>query len=145
MLSWKLNVHSSAHVFFVLVKIFYHNCACDREAIMACIEIFVYPVTTKMSHVCICSDGYAMTHIASRSMEKIPYYFSRSSVKVTWAEKLINWFGSHLRLQGRSQLSNPPDLPCSVWEQYQSSHTYNDLNINLITFDLYMILVCSIP
>ena len=56
MLSWKLKVHSSAHVFLILGRIFIQYCACDMEANMACIEIFVHSVTTEMSHVCICLE-----------------------------------------------------------------------------------------
>ena len=49
----------SMHVFFILAKLFHHSydCACDIEANMACIEIFVHSVTTKMSHVCICLES----------------------------------------------------------------------------------------
>ena len=50
-----------------------------------------------------------MTHISSKSIKKVPYCFSRSSVKVTWAEKL--------RLQGRLQLSNPSELPGSILQR----------------------------
>ena len=32
--------------------------------------------------------------------------------QISRSHRLKNWFGSHLRLQGRSQLSNPSDLPC---------------------------------
>ena len=49
----------SMHVFFILAKLFHHSydCACDIEADMACIEIFVHSVTAKMSHVCICLES----------------------------------------------------------------------------------------
>ena len=54
-----------------------------------------------------------ITHIASRSMEEVPYRISGSSVKfqgqMNWT---INLDLIQARLQSRSRLSNPSDLPC---------------------------------
>ena len=56
-----------------------------------------------------------MMHKAWCSIEEVPYYFSRSSIKFQgntgW--KIDDWNPIWVRLQGRSQLSNPSDLPCS--------------------------------
>ena len=55
-----------------------------------------------------------MMHKAWRSIEKVSYCFSRSSIKFHGHTGGKNWrFESNLRLLGRSQLSNPSDLPCS--------------------------------
>ena len=51
MLSSKLNAHSSVHVFLILVKISSLLCIRHKKANMACIEIFVHSITTKMSHI----------------------------------------------------------------------------------------------
>ena len=64
------------------------------------------------------TDGYEMTHVASRGMEEFPYCFSRSSAKFRchtgWKNNDLDWIWT--RLQGRSQLSNPSDLPCFyIW------------------------------
>ena len=50
-------------------------------------------------------------HMASRGMEEVPYYFSTSKFKVSRTDKstIWIWFGHDT---GRSQLSNPSDLPC---------------------------------
>ena len=47
------------------------------------------------------------------SIEEVPYCIARSSVKFHGHTGGKNWrFESNLRLLGRSQLSNPSDLPC---------------------------------
>ena len=62
------------------------------------------------------TDGYEMMHRAWSSIVEVPYCFSRSSIKYQghtgWKINDLNsiW----VRLQGRSQLSNPSDLPCSM-------------------------------
>ena len=55
------------------------------------------------------TDGYEMMRKSWSGMEELPYCFRghASNFKVTRAE---NRFGSQLRLQGRSQASNPSDL-----------------------------------
>ena len=58
-------------------------------------------------------DGYEITYRASRSMEEVPYCFSGAGyLSNPRPHGLKNRFGSHLRLQSRSQLLNPSDLPC---------------------------------
>ena len=56
-----------------------------------------------------------MMHKAWSSIEEVPYCFWRSSVKFQghtgW--KIDDWNPIWVRLLGRSQLSNPSDLPCS--------------------------------
>ena len=55
-----------------------------------------------------------MMHKAWSSIEEVPYCIARSSVKFHGHTGGKNWrFESNLRLLGRSQLSNPSDLPCS--------------------------------
>ena len=55
-----------------------------------------------------------MIHKAWCSIEEVPYYFSRSYIKFQghtgW--KIDDLDQIWARLLGRSQLSNPPDLPC---------------------------------
>ena len=55
-----------------------------------------------------------MMHKAWSSIEEVPYCFWRSSVKYQghtgW--KIDDWNPIWVRLLGRSQLSNPSDLPC---------------------------------
>ena len=54
-----------------------------------------------------------MMHKAWSSIEEVPYCIARSSVKFHGHTGGKNWqFESNLRLLGRSQLSNPSDLPC---------------------------------
>ena len=57
-----------------------------------------------------------MMHKAWCSIEEVPYYFSRSSIKFQghtgW--KIDDLDQIWLRLLGGSQLSNPSDLPCYV-------------------------------
>ena len=54
-----------------------------------------------------------MMHKAWSSIEEVPYCIARSSVKFHDHTGGKNWrFESNLRLLGRSQLSNPSDLPC---------------------------------
>ena len=57
-----------------------------------------------------------MMHKAWSSIEEVPYCFWRSSVKYQghtgW--KIDDWNPIWVRLLGRSQLSNPSDLPCLV-------------------------------
>ena len=54
-----------------------------------------------------------MMHKAWFSMEELPYWFSRSSIKFQdhtgWK---IDDLNPNLRILGPSQLSNPADLPC---------------------------------
>ena len=60
------------------------------------------------------TDGFEIEHKAWRSMEEVPYCFLRSSINLQghkgWKIDDLNpiW----VRLLGRSQLSNPSDLPC---------------------------------
>ena len=57
-----------------------------------------------------------MMHKAWCNLEEVPYNFSRSSIKFQghtgWKIDDLNQIW--VRLQGRSQLSNPSDLPCLV-------------------------------
>ena len=54
-----------------------------------------------------------MMHKAWSSIKEVPYCIARSSVKFHGHTGGKNWrFESNLRLLGRSQLSNPSDLPC---------------------------------
>ena len=59
-------------------------------------------------------DGLEMMHKAWRNIEEVPYCFFRSSIKFQghrgWKIDDLNPFW--VRLLGRSQLSNPSDLPC---------------------------------
>ena len=54
-----------------------------------------------------------MMHIAWSSIEEVPYCFWRSSVKFQGHRKIDDLNPIWVRLLGRSQLSNPSDLPCS--------------------------------
>ena len=62
------------------------------------------------------TDGFEMMHKAWCSTEDVPYHFSRSSIKFQghtgW--KIDNLDQIWARLLGRSQLSNPSELPCFV-------------------------------
>ena len=74
------------------------------------------------------TNGYEMMHKAWSSIEEVPYCFWRSSVKFQghsakknrrfWPKlgfldrKIDNLNPIWVRLLGRSQLSNPSDLPC---------------------------------
>ena len=57
-----------------------------------------------------------MMHKAWSNIEDVPYCFWRSSVKFQghtgW--KIDDWNPIWVRLLGRSQLSNPSDLPCYI-------------------------------
>ena len=61
------------------------------------------------------TDGFEMMHKAWCSIEKVPYYFFRSSIKFQghkgWKSDNLNLIW--VRLLRRSQLSNPSDLPFS--------------------------------
>ena len=61
-----------------------------------------------------------MMHKAWCSIEEVPYCFARSSIKFQgntgW--KIDNLNPIWVRLIGRSQLSNPWDLPCSFKKMY---------------------------
>ena len=60
------------------------------------------------------TNGFEMMHKAWHGIEEVPYCFSMSSIKFQ------GYMGQNIddlnpiwgRLLGRSQLSNPPDLPC---------------------------------
>ena len=56
--------------------------------------------------------GYEITHVAFMSIEVAIYCFSKSSVKFQGHPGWKNWIGSHLKVQERSQLSNPSDVYC---------------------------------
>ena len=64
-------------------------------------------------------DGFEMMHKAWCSIEEVPYYFSAPSIKFQgrtgW--KIDNLNPIWVRLLGRSQLSNPSDLPCLKWNR----------------------------
>ena len=55
-----------------------------------------------------------MMHKAWCSIEEVPYYLSRSSIKIkgNTAWKINDLNPIWVRLLGQSQLSNPSDLPC---------------------------------
>ena len=67
-----------------------------------------------------------MMQNAWRSIEEVPYCFLGSSIKFLghtgWKIDDLNpiW----VRLPGRSQLSNPSDLPCFIWF-FISTHNHN--------------------
>ena len=75
------------------------------------------------------TDGFETMHKTWSSIEEVPYcfFFFRSSIKfqghTSWKIDQLNpiW----VRLLGRSQLSNPIDLPC--YDNDTSSHTSNKL------------------
>ena len=58
-----------------------------------------------------------MIHKAWYSIEEVPYYFSRSSIKFQGptGRKIYDLNPICVRLRGRWQLSNPSDLPCLLW------------------------------
>ena len=62
----------------------------------------------------IFGDGFEIMQKAWCSIEEVPYYFSRSSIKIQghtgW--KIDDLDQIWARLLGWSQLSNPSDLPC---------------------------------
>ena len=64
-------------------------------------------------------DGFEMMHKAWCSIEEVPYYFSAPSIefqgRTGW--KIDNLNPIWVRLLGRSQLSNPSDLPCLKWNR----------------------------
>ena len=74
-----------------------------------------------------------MIHKAWCSIEEVPYYFSRSYIKF---QGHTGWKIDELdkiwaRLLGRSQLSNPSDLPClgsSIKFQGHTGWKFDDLN-----------------
>ena len=73
-----------------------------------------------------------MMHKAWCSIEKVSYCFSRSSIKFQGHTGSKNWrFESNLTLLGRSQLSNPSDLPCLFT---YCPHLNNDINLLLFLF-----------
>ena len=60
-------------------------------------------------------DGFEMMHKAWCSIEEVPYCFPRPSIKFQGhkGQKIDDFDQIWARLLGRSQLSNPSDLPCS--------------------------------
>ena len=68
-----------------------------------------------------------MLHKAGPSIEEVPYCFSRSFMEFHSHTGGKNWwFESNLRLLGRSQLSNPSDLPCYFsWKRLQWMMTFH--------------------
>ena len=66
------------------------------------------------------TDWFEMIHKAWCSIEEVPYYFSRSYIKFQghtgWKMEDLDQIWA--RLLGRSQLSNPPDLPCYFKVQF---------------------------
>ena len=66
-----------------------------------------------------------MMHKVWCSIEEVPYYFSRSSIKFQchrgW--KINNFNPIWVRTPGRLQLSNPSDLACSRSSDKFQSHT----------------------
>ena len=80
-----------------------------------------------------------MTHIASSGIGKFPYCFSKSSFKVTRAEKIDDLDLIWARLRDRSQLSNPSDLLvlCSI------TTTQSDISCNEI-ISLHELLIKAI-
>ena len=71
------------------------------------------------------TDGFEIMHKAWRSREEVPYCFPRSSIKFQghtgWKINELNpiW----VRLLGRSQLSNPSDLPCYLPNHFEILHS----------------------
>ena len=72
------------------------------------------------------TEGFGMMHKAWRNVEEVPYNFSRSSIKFQgqtgW--KISDFNPIWVRLLGRSQLSNPSDLPCLKWVSDIHAHVY---------------------
>ena len=70
------------------------------------------------------NEGFEMMH---KAWCNVPYNFSGSSIKFQghtgWKIDDLNpiW----VRLLGRSQLSNPSDLPCSISIAVQTTHIWN--------------------
>ena len=60
------------------------------------------------------TEGFDIMHKALFNVEEVSYNFSRSSIKFQghMAEKSMICIQFEVRLLGRSQLSNPSDLPC---------------------------------
>ena len=61
-----------------------------------------------------------MMHKAWCSKEEVPYCFPRPSIKFQGhkGQKIDDLDQIWARLLGRSQLSNPSDLPCLVWNTF---------------------------
>ena len=71
-----------------------------------------------------------MMHKAWSSIEEVPYCFARSSIKFDGhTGGKIDDFESYLRLLGRSQLSNPSDLPCFLWNTQNGHPTVHTARI----------------
>ena len=91
-----------------------------------------------------------MMHKAWSRIEEVPYCFSRSYVKLQGhtAQKIVDFWGSSIKFQGhtgwnmddlnpvwvrllgRSQLSNPSDLPCWLCSHHPIIMKYSGVIIN---------------
>ena len=79
-----------------------------------------------------------MMHKAWCSIEEVPYCFPRPSIKFQGhkGQKIDDLDQIWARLLGRSQLSNPSDLPCSRWAEPSdlppcfSDHSYHSACIS---------------
>ena len=69
-------------------------------------------------------DGFEMMHKAWCSIEEVPYCFPRSYIKFQGHKgwKIDDLDQIWARLLGRSQLSNPSDLPC--WQLFDEFSCY---------------------
>ena len=75
-------------------------------------------------------------HKAWSSIEEVPYCFARSSIKFH-GHTGRNWrFESNLRLLGRSQLSNPSDLPCCTFADKSLGRNGIELEMQMFPDDL---------
>ena len=62
------------------------------------------------------TDGFEMMHKAWWCIQEVPYCFRGHPSDFTTTQAENRRFESNLRLLGRSQLSNPSDLPCfCIW------------------------------
>ena len=83
------------------------------------------------------TDRFEMMHKAWCSIEDVPYYFSRSSIKFQghtgW--KINDLDQIWVRLLGRSQLLNPSDLPCFIEKRKSWAHLL--FSLIKVNFDIF--------
>ena len=74
------------------------------------------------------TDGFEIMHISWYSIEYVPYFLARSSIKVDHMHLKIddlNPIWVRLLVLDRSQLSNPSDLPRLIQNQYVPTKNSN--------------------
>ena len=67
------------------------------------------------------TNGFEMMHKACHSIENVPYWFLRSTIKFQchMGQKIDDLIPIWIGLLGRSQLSNLSDLPCCLYQTQQ--------------------------